>query len=131
MTEPEEPKLIIDEDWKTQVQREKEQLKTTPSPQDQAAEKNSSGEALPQPPEASFPLLVHTLATQAMAALGQIPDEHGNPLPVSFEYAKHFIDMLGMVEEKTKGNLSDDESSFLSEALHGLRLVFVAARNKQ
>lgn len=53
MTEPEEPKLIIDEDWKTQVQREKEQLKTTPSPQDQAAEKIHPVKpylSLPKPP---------------------------------------------------------------------------------
>ena len=56
------------------------------------------------------------------------------PHPVSGEvevnkpYAKHYIDTLEMLGEKTKGNLSDDESKMLSEALHALRMAYVSAK---
>lgn len=133
-----EPKLIIDEDWKTQVQREKEQLK-----QQQAAEETnqtasssaassdssqprSSSTAEPPPPPASLSLLVTTLATQAMAALGLMPSEDEPSPPVSLPYAKHFIDMLAVLEQKTAGNLSDEEKLYMQDALHQLRMAFVA-----
>ena len=59
--------------------------------------------------------LVTSLATQAMAALGQIPGDDGKPLPMNLDYAKHFIDLLGVLEEKTKGNLDEAEASFLKK----------------
>ncbi len=155
----EEPKLIIDEDWKTQVQREKEELKqklaaseadaaTEPTEGDNsengddnateplgdasesvaAASKvaNDKPEELGAPPPASMMLLVTTLATQAMGAMGLMPDEQGASLPVNLDFARHFIDMLSVLEEKTNGNLSDDEKVYLGDALHQLRMAFVA-----
>jgi hypothetical protein len=137
-----EPKLIIDEDWKSQVQREKEQFKQ--KPQETAAEEDSSAveagrqsseaykEAPPQsesPPPASFEFLVSGIATQAVAAMGQLPDEEGKPLPVNLEYARHFIDLLGVIESKTQGNLSEHEQRFLQDSLHQLRMLFVAVKN--
>lgn len=157
----EEPKLIIDEDWKTQVQREKEELKqklaegepdaatvhadgdsiessdakptgaadTTDEPVAETTTKaasSSSSEKLGAPPPASLMLLVTTLATQAMGAMGLMPDEQGEKLPVNLDFARHFIDMLSVLEEKTKGNLSDDEKVYLTDALHQLRMAFVA-----
>lgn len=156
----EEPKLIIDEDWKTQVQREKEELQqklaesepdaataqadgdrfenSDDKPTDSAAATNepvaatttkaasSNSEKLGAPPPASIMLLVTTLATQAMGAMGLMPDEQGEKLPVNLDFARHFIDMLSVLEEKTKGNLSDDEKVYLTDALHQLRMAFVA-----
>ncbi len=138
----EEPKIIIDEDWKTQVLREKEELKRkkesaaaageTAAPTGPAADESSSPDdasepQLPPPPPASFPLIVTGLATQAMAALGQIPGDDGQMLPANLDYARHFIDSIGVLEEKTKGNLTAEESSYLQETLHQLRMLFVSA----
>ena len=62
-----------------------------------------------------------------MAALGQLPDPiEGKPV-VRKELAKFQIDMLAVLEEKTKGNLSAEESSMLTDVLHKLRMAFVAA----
>ena len=59
------------------------------------------------------------------------------PNPVSgktetdLEQAKHFIDMLGVLEEKTKGNLTDDESRSLESVLFDLRMGFVEVSSRQ
>ena len=151
----EEPKLIIDEDWKTQVQREKELLKQkkaqeaaesadessvssdSTSAQDaeeltehaQASNDVTDGEDdLQPPPPASFEFLVSGMATQAVAAMGQLPGNDGKPLPVRLDYARHYIDLLGVIESKTTGNLTDSEQKFLQNTLHQLRMLFVAVK---
>ena len=133
--ETRQPKIIIDDDWKSRAQAEKEQLqqqveakqKQQPAAAQQAAPSSSRPEPeaeMPLPP-ASFSFLVTSLATQALATLGQIPGEDGKPV-VQLNHAKHFIDTLDVLEEKTKGNLTPDESAMLTNVLHQLRLVFVA-----
>jgi len=129
---PEEPKIIVDEDWKSQVEREKEELKR----QAEAGEKNggqSSGAGSDQAdqtmPPASFEILLSTLATQAMAAMGLLPDPvSGKPNP-NRPLAKHIIDTIAVLEEKTKGNLTDDEAAQIEEALHQLRMIYVSSKN--
>lgn len=147
-----EPKLIIDEDWKTQVQREKEQLKRRKSLESQdaslvdkttgsySADDNlttgdqapstveASEQDLQPPPPASFEFLVSGMATQAIAAMGQLPDENGPPVPVRLDYARHYIDLLGILESKTIGNLSETEQRFLQNTLHQLRMLFVSVK---
>jgi hypothetical protein len=129
------PKIIIDDDWKSRAQAEKEQLqqqaeakqKQPPAAaaQDEPASSRSEPAAnMPLPP-ASFSFLVTSLATQALATMGQIPGEDGKPV-VQLDHAKHFIDTLDVLEEKTKGNLAPDESAMLTNVLHQLRLMFVA-----
>ncbi len=122
--EREEPKLFVDDDWKAQVEREKEELRR------QAKESKSaehSEEWLP----ASFSLLVTSYATQALTALGYLPDPNTREINVNRPLAKHLIDMLSVMEEKTKGNLTADEISMLTETLHQLRLAFVASANQK
>lgn len=131
----EEPKLIIDEDWKTQVQREKEELKHVEDSVDETDEakvSDTTGEGeLPPPPPATFSFLVTTLASQAMAALGQIPGDDGKPLPVNLDYARHFIDLIDTLEQKTKGNLDEEEKQFVEDTLHQMRMMFVAIKQQQ
>ncbi|WP_164103592.1 DUF1844 domain-containing protein [Candidatus Laterigemmans baculatus] len=157
-----EPKLVVDEDWKESVQREKEQA----AKQQQAAAAGSEAEtaadetaaaavpqaetagesagaaggqaAAPAPegaaggggelPPASFDFLVTTLATQAMMALGQFPGPDGKVGEVEKPIAKHYIDLLAVLEEKTKGNLDAGEQKLVSEVLHNLRMTFVAVK---
>lgn len=127
-----EEQLHVDESWKAQVEREKESLKGK-SPEPQEAQKESTTRSVPTeskdvpppPPAATFQFLVASLATQAMACLGQIPDDDGKPLPVNLPYAKHFIDLLGVIEEKTQNNLNEGEATYLRGALHQLRIQYV------
>ncbi len=127
---PEEPKIIVDEDWKSQVEREKEELKRQAAQQSGGGEDQGAGteDQSSQPfPPASFEILLSTLATQAMAALGLLPDPvTGKPSP-NRQLAKHLIDTLGVLEEKTKGNLTEDEATHIEEALHQLRIIFVSS----
>jgi hypothetical protein len=120
-----DPKLIVDEDWKTQVQREKEMAAKQG---DSASELDSeTKESAAEMPAANFELLVTMLATQAMVGLGQFPGPDGKLAKVDKGMAKHFIDLLGVLETKTEGNLEPHEKRMLSEILHSLRMGFVSA----
>lgn len=137
-----DPKIIVDSDWKEQVAREKEaadaantaekagtetdvsEAETANADVAEATGDQPSGE-FPAPPPASFDVLVSMLFTQAMTMLGQMPDPSTGESKVNKPYAKHTIDTLDMLTEKTQGNLSDDEAKILSEALHALRMAYV------
>lgn len=127
MSDSEKPKIIVDEDWKSQVEAEREALKqesTEDTPQSAGA---APDEAASLPP-ASFSVLVSTLATQALASMGQAPDPlEGKPV-VRLALARHYIDTLGVLEEKTKGNLSSEEGAMLTGVLHELRMIFMAVQ---
>lgn len=89
---------------------------------------DESARNVPLPP-ASFETLVSMLFAQGMAMLGQLPDPATGKSQVNKQYAKHTIDSLDILSEKTKGNLSSEESKMLSEALHALRMMFVNVRS--
>lgn len=119
----EDPKIIVDDDWKQQVEREKEQLAN-------AASEEPAGQAeMGQMPPASFEMLVTSLATQAMASLGFFPDPESGQTMMNRPIAKHFIDTLAVIEEKTNGNLDDSEKELLTSTLHQLRMVYVSSGN--
>lgn len=113
-------KIIIDEDWKAQAQKEKEQLKAQEQHPADASEE-------PMLPEADFSGLVSMLATQAFYALGLLQPEGADEEPIepNFMIAQFNIDTLSMLEEKCKGNLTDDEARMLKETLSQLRMLFV------
>lgn len=125
-----EKKIIIDEDWKTQVAAEKA-----------AADRASAGEPAPatgpapeaeSPPEfppASFEMLVTMFASEAMSGLGQFPHPLTGKQQIDLAQARYAIDMLEMLAEKTKGNLAPPEESGLRELLHQLRMTFVAVQS--
>ncbi len=78
-------------------------------------------------PELNFMSLIFSLATSAMMAMGDLADPDGKShkdLPM----AKQTIDLIGLLSEKTKGNLTAEEEQFLSHTLRDLRLRFVQAR---
>ena len=81
-------------------------------------------------PPASFPALVSLLATQAMAALGQIPVAQGGSAEVKLPLAKHFIDTLEVLQTKTQGNLNEMEKGMLESMLFELRLAYVKSQKK-
>jgi hypothetical protein len=118
MSDEQEPKIIVDDDWKSQVEQEKEQIEQKRQQEDVEG---------PQMPEASFAMIVTTFATQALAALGFMPNPATGKAEVDKPVAKHFIDSLAVLEEKTAGNLTAEESSLMNDTLHQLRMAFVAA----
>lgn len=77
---------------------------------------------------ADFTTLVLSLSTSALMHLGEVPGEGGQPLPKNLPMAAHTIDLLAMLEEKTRGNLTGDEERILSGVLYDLRLKYSAAR---
>ncbi len=122
-----EPKIIVDEDWKSQVEQEKEQLRKQEEAEKSAQQESPESQQLPP---ASFPILVSTISTQALAALGFINDPASGKPQVHRGMAKHFINTLSVLQEKTKGNLTSDEDSLLTETLHQLRMAYVASKNQ-
>lgn len=128
---PEEPKnpekkLFIDEDWKSQVEAEREAARHAeqPATEQPAASQPSSGPHVPLPP-ANLTFLVSSLYIQGAMALGVLVDPATKKPKLELEHAKHSIDLLTMLQEKTEGNRSPDESAELESALHELRLAYV------
>jgi hypothetical protein len=76
-------------------------------------------------PEVNFSSFVMSLATQAMVQLGQMPSPEGMEIPVDIESGKGTIDILGMIQQKTLGNLSKEEARFLEDVLHTLRVSYI------
>jgi hypothetical protein len=118
--EAKEKKLIIDEDWKAQAQKEKQQLK-------EEVEKTSSEKGRSDLPEADFAGLVSMLATQAFYALGLIRTEEDKDKQIEPDWAmaRYNIDLLAMLEDKCKGNLQPEEKAMLDATLSQLRIAFI------
>jgi hypothetical protein len=79
----------------------------------------------PAEPRTAFALIVQMLAMPAYAALGMVPDPATGRRRVERAVAQEMIDLLAALEQKTRGNLSFEESNFLSRVLYDLRLAFV------
>ncbi len=88
------------------------------------SEQHAGHEALP---EINFSTFVISLSTQALMHLGEIP----NPLSGKEEHdvpvAKQMIDILGMLQDKTRGNLNDGEAKLIEDILFDLRMKYVEA----
>ena len=120
----EESKIIIDEGWKSQVQRERDEAVAEPPVEDEAQAQAQADETEGLDYEPGFESLVASLATQTMLALGVIAPEGVEEVPINLDQAKFTIDILVMLREKTAGNLTEEESAHLDEALGELQQVF-------
>ena len=123
-------KIIIDEDWKTQVQAEKEAMARKPAAETTAESPGpevSRGPLGPLP-EPTLTDLLTMLSAQAMIALSAYADPKEGKKPEQLEQAKYFIDMLAVLEAKTQGNRTPEEISLLSQSLHELRMSYVAVQ---
>ena len=81
--------------------------------------------------QALFAQLVVMLYGATMQQMGKVVNPLTNKAERNLELAKLSIDMLSMVEEKTKGNLSDEEARFLSDSLFQLRMNYVDEVKKE
>ncbi len=81
------------------------------------------------PPVPDFKFFISTLSLQATIFLGQIPNPVSQKTEEDLPQAKFIIDTLGMLQEKTKGNLSNDETELLEHLLYELRTIYLS-KNK-
>ena len=124
------PKLHIDSDWKAQAQAEKERLAAKEQAREQSREAGTAkprpaGRAADELPPADFHTLVEVLASQALMGLGGYGDPKTGRVIVDLPGAKFSIDLLAVVEEKTRNNLSKEEADELRDVLAELRSRFV------
>ena len=78
-----------------------------------------------------FSTHILSLASTALIALGKMPAPDGQPHPLDLETARHLIDVLGMLEQKTKGNLDEAEGRLLASLIYDLRVAYVDAQPKK
>ncbi len=127
MAKEEEKKIIIDEGWKEEAAKEKDKL----AEQEKAEKEEKQESQARQLPPADFSGLVSMLATQAFFALGVIRTKEDEEPKVDVALAQYNIDMLGVIEEKTKGNITDEEKQLLEGSIHQLRMAFVQVSGKK
>ena len=118
----EEKKIIIDEDWKSKVRAEKESFeKESENPQPEADVPHD-----PPMPPASLEMLLTTLATEAMMALGQIPHPTTGEMLFLPNQAKFLIDTIAVIKDKTSGNSTAAETQAIDGLIHQLRMAYIA-----
>jgi hypothetical protein len=92
------------------------------SPQEPREKPTGHGEP---PPPIDFSALVLSLANTALFQLGLIKASESDPVEKDFRGAKQTIDIIALLEEKTRGNLTEQEKMLISETLFQLRMAFV------
>ncbi len=122
-------KIIIDEGWKAQVEREKEVAAQQSAPGAAPSAQARSAEA--EFPPATLSFLVTSLAMQAMMSMGLMPNPITGKNETSLAQARHLIDTVEMLEQKTKGNRTAEEDAVLDNLLYELRMSFVAVSEHQ
>jgi hypothetical protein len=150
--QPSGPSIEVasDEDWKNRVKAEDAALDQqfrsqpaetagsaeppgtaqpagSPAPRETGRSQQQTAREMPKP---TFGDLVGLLSAQAMMFLGVIPNPSTQKAETQLPTARYFIDMISILEEKTAGQLTKQESDVLEETLHSLRLTYME-RSKQ
>ena len=126
MSEEEKGFVVRDKRGKT----ESEPAPSPESPGDTSSHtpKPQSSDVDPQAtagPPVTFSSFVFSLGTSALMLMGETLDPQQPAIPVNLHQAKEMIDILSMMESKTQGNLSAEETSVLSDMLYTLRMKYV------
>jgi len=135
--EEKEKGFVIKDRRRFGQEAEEEEDKKTPQPEESASaadkqESAPSGQASDREEKARGPLpevtmatFIFSLSSSALVHLGEIPEPETNRTRVDLPIAKQIIDTLGMLQEKTKGNLDQDEERLLRSVLYDLRMRYV------
>lgn len=91
----------------------------------QKTEKKGNAQESPPLPEVNFNSLIFSLSSSALLNTGEIADPQTGEKKKDLPLAKHSIDIIAMLQEKTRGNLNDDEKQFIDSILTDLRLRYV------
>ena len=101
-----------------------------------ADETSSAAESAPPKQEGSsrppidFPSYLLSYYTQGLVLLGEVPNPYTHKKEEDVDAARHTIDILSMLEQKTKGNLTKEEQQLLESVLYELRIKFMAKTNR-
>jgi len=130
---PEEKKVVIDEDWKSRVEAEKEaarkQAPTEPKAEPPGGPPPADEPDPPMPPP-DLIFVAGTVYMQALIAMGLVANPLTGKAQQKPNQARHAIDTLQMLREKTEGNRTAEETGALDSMLHELRLAFVGLGKK-
>ncbi len=81
-------------------------------------------------PDVDFGLFVMSLASSVLVHLGEIEHPDSRERTANLPLAKQTVDILGMLREKTRGNLTQEESQLLDNLLYDLRMKYVDAKKR-
>jgi len=130
--EKKEKKIIVDEDWKNQARKERQQAAEKEKAEEKIEEKGGEQEKASAEkqgrgplPEGNFAALVSMLVTQAFFAMGLIKPEGQEKKEPDLELARYNIDMLRTIQEKTRGNLAEEEEKVLENTLNQVQMAYV------
>ena len=122
-----EKKIIVDEDWKTRVEAERKAAESSPrgepAEEDEPRAEFAADDAPLPPPDLMF--LAGTLYMQALLGLGVLPHPVTKKAEVRLSQAKHGIDSVEVLQRKTEGNRTPEETKALEKMLYELRMAYV------
>ncbi len=122
----------FDEDGGLKEEKEAKEDVRESAPKQEEETKHKEAPDAPPLPEVNFSSLIFSLSSSALLHIGEIADPQTGEKRVDLPMAKHSIDIISMLKEKTKGNLDDEEQKFIDSILTDLRLRYVkAVHNKK
>ena len=113
-------RIFAEEEKEPQKQEAKEEAKK----ESVSAEEQKTEPQIPLP-EINFSTFIISLNASALVHLGVMDDPATAKKVKNLPMGKQTIDILGMIEEKTKGNLSKEEENLLKNILYDLRIIYV------
>jgi len=122
----EKEKSFVVRDKRFTAKKEEEKVSPGNEKMEGPLREEVSGEEAPLP-EINFTSFILSLSTSALIQLGEIEDPFTKKQSKDLPIAKQTIDLIGMIREKTKGNLTSEEGNFLDNALFDLRMRYVKA----
>jgi hypothetical protein len=127
MSEEEKGFVFKDRRKLSQTEEESPQDKKAPEEAPRAAEEPMESPPFPPLPEVNFSTFIVSLSTEILFHLGEIPHPETGERQKNLPLAKHAIDTLVMLQEKTRGNLTEEEKKLLESMLYDLRMCFIRA----
>jgi hypothetical protein len=98
---------------------------SSPSKQSMSATSSTEPSQAPPAPPVTFSSFVISLGSSSLMLMGEQLDPNQAPISVNLPQAKEIIDLLSVLEDKTKGNLTPDEQTVLRDMLYALRMKYV------
>lgn len=130
MAENEEKGFVFKDRRKLFSEGEKDSEKGKPPRAEETIRDKKEPDSSPPPPplpEVNFSTFIVSLSTEVMFHLGEIPHPVSGEKKKDLPLAKHAIDTLAMLKEKTAGNLTEEEQRLLDGMLYDLRMAFIRA----